>query len=261
MDLREGRRIMSDTVDISVRGLRKVFDEGENEVLAIDKIDFEVKRSEILSVVGPSGCGKTTLLRLLQGLIEPSAGTITIDPKRRCAGTAYIQQSPALLPWRTVLQNAAIGLELKGRCTRDAIQGVSARLDRWELGQLVNQLTSKLSGGEKQRVDIIRSLESKPALLFCDEPFSAIDYITRFRLSTEFKKLCRLEEVTVVFVTHNIEDAIFLSDEIVVLSRRPARVVAIHRPRLEIGSEDALKCRESPSFEPLLKTILDQFEK
>lgn len=251
---------MSDTVDISVRGLRKVFGEGEKEVLAIDKIDFEVKRSEILSVVGPSGCGKTTLVRLLQGLIEPSAGTIWVDSERRRAGTAYIQQSAALLPWRTVLQNAAIGLELTGRCTQDTIQAVRDQLGKWELGQFENQLTSNLSGGMRQRVDIIRSLQIKPALLFCDEPFSAIDFVNRFRLTTLFKYLCRLYKVTVVYVTHNIDEAIFLSDEIVVLSRRPARVVDRHRPRLEIDSEDAVGCRESPSFKPLFQKIWDELE-
>jgi ABC-type nitrate/sulfonate/bicarbonate transport system ATPase subunit len=240
--------------DIKVRGLSKSFCSSENEIKVLESVDFFVERGEIFCIVGPSGCGKSTLIKILLGLIGDYSGEIEIHEDRR--KFAYVQQQPLMLPWRTLLQNATLGAEVRTGLNEDIIGRVNDRIKEYQLGGFENYLPGQLSGGMKQRADIIRaleSLESTQGILFCDEPFSAVDFVTRLRLSGEFKNRCRVYGVTTVFVTHNIEEAIFLGDRVAVMTKRPGRIINTYAPR--IATYDAAACRNTPEFSKLFADI------
>ena len=238
----------SPPADIQISNLYKQFDRvGGPPLAVINNISFAVERGALLVIVGPSGCGKTTLLRILAGHEEKTSGDITYDDERKLK-TATIEQSPALLPWRTAFQNACLGAEIRGRLNDVVSQRVRELFSEFGLGGSEHQFPSQLSGGMQQRVAIVRALESEPRMLFCDEPFSAIDFVTRLQLNTEFKKMCRLIGCTTVFVTHNIEEAVFLGDRVLVLNKRPCEIVKDIRPQLSLFPHDAVKCRQSPEF-------------
>jgi ABC-type nitrate/sulfonate/bicarbonate transport system ATPase subunit len=249
---------MLSEVDLRSRGVGMYFESDHGRVDVLNDINLEVQRGRFLAIVGPSGCGKTTLLRILAGLTLPTTGTVELDPIRSKQGVAFVPQSALLLPWRTLLQNAALGLELKGELNRNRASRIRTMIESLGLAGFENSLPGELSGGMRQRVSIIRALESEPSILFCDEPFSAIDFVGRLRLNTELKYLCGVSKITAIIVTHNIEEAIFLGDEVVVLSGRPGRVIARHTPKLSIGAEDAVECRRSPEFSDLFHRIWDE---
>jgi NitT/TauT family transport system ATP-binding protein len=246
--------------DIVVSDVGIAYRSSDRDVIALRDVSMTVKRGQMCCVVGPSGCGKSTLLKAMLGLVNPDEGTITIDDERRREGVAYVQQDSPLLPWRTVLQNACLGAEVRGQVTEVVRKRVRRTLSELGLSDFDNNMTTELSGGMRQRVALARALESKPALLFCDEPFSAIDFVGRLALSAKFKFMCRVEGITTVFVTHNIEEAIFLGDTIVVLTGRPGRVKNVYNPQLSVGAEDAVKCREAPEFAILFKDIWRDLE-
>ena len=239
---------MNEQPDIIVNNLGKIFRNGKKTVTVLDSISFNVVRGHFLSIIGPSGCGKTTLLRILAGLIKPTTGSVQLAPDRVEAGVAYIPQTSMLLPWRNLVQNASIGIELKGPLSAARVERICGEIDQYGLGGFEKSLPAELSGGMAQRVAIIRALESRPRILFCDEPFSAIDFVTRLYLNTRFKFMCRVQGITMVFVTHNIEEAIFLGDEVAVMSGRYARIIKTYKPQLSIGAEDAVECKQSPEF-------------
>lgn len=245
----------SPPADVQISKLYKQFDRPSGRPLpVINNISFAVEQGYLLAIVGPSGCGKTTLLRILAGHEDKTSGDITYNQERMLR-TATIEQSSALLPWRTAFQNACLGAEVRGRLNDVVVQRVGELFSEFGLGGFENQFPSELSGGMQQRVAIVRALESEPQILFCDEPFSAIDFVTRLQLNTEFKKLCRLIGCTTVFVTHNIEEAVFLGDRILVLSKRPCEIVKEIRPQLSRFPEDAVKCRQSPKFDSYFNDI------
>jgi NitT/TauT family transport system ATP-binding protein len=246
---------VADCVDVRAINLTKVFERDGKPLTVIDNVSFEVKRGELVAIVGPSGCGKTTLLRILAGLVKPTSGEVVLDPEREQSGVALIPQSAVLLPWRTLLQNATLGMEIAGRCSAAALERVHSRIEAFGLMGFENSLPEELSGGMAQRVAVIRALESQPRILFCDEPFSAIDFVGRLDLNTRFKYMCVVQGITTVFVTHNIEEAIFLGDKIIVMSSRPAHIVSNYRPQLSVGSDDAVECRRSPEFADLFQRI------
>jgi ABC-type nitrate/sulfonate/bicarbonate transport system ATPase subunit len=252
---------MQPIVDIKVERVTKIFPGREGNVDALDEVSFEVERGTLFCIVGPSGCGKSTLMRLLLGIDNPTSGNIWLNPDRVSAGVALIQQSSVLLPWRTVLQNAALGLEVKGNVRREHIEYIRDEIKRVGLGGFEHTPWSELSGGMRQKVAIICALVSRPALLFCDEPFSAIDFVTRLDMNMHFKNMCEIASITTVFVTHNIEEAIFLGDRIAVMSRRPGKIVSIHNAILSKDPHDAVKCRESPEFEALFMKIWGELKR
>jgi ABC-type nitrate/sulfonate/bicarbonate transport system ATPase subunit len=252
---------MPAAADIVVEAVSKVFSEGANRLAVLDQISFRVERGAFVCIVGPSGCGKTTLLRILLGLEKPTSGQVIVDQTQVHAGVAYVQQAPSLLPWRTLLQNAALGYELKGTISGARIEFVQGLINRYGLGGFEQSLPHQLSGGMSQRVAVIRALASRPRLLFCDEPFSSIDFVTRLDLNTKFKYMCNVEGITTVFVTHNIEEALFLGDTVIVMSGRPGRIVNTYRPTLSVGREDAVKCRQAPEFAQLFSKIWEDLER
>jgi NitT/TauT family transport system ATP-binding protein len=233
--------------------------------LVLTSIDLRVPRGELLAIVGPSGCGKSTLLKLIAGLFEPTSGRVHVDAERKESGISYVPQNPSLLPWRTARQNACVGMELKketggGSITATNLEFLDSLFDDWRLTGFEDRYPSELSGGMAQRVALIRALVSRPSILLCDEPFSAIDFVTRLRLNTEFKSLCKVRQITTVFVTHNIEEAIFLGTKVMVMSGRPGSVVSTYQPRFSRGGSNAVECRQAPEFERLFQSIWQDLE-
>lgn len=251
---------MDNKIDISVSNLTIDYQLNDNKIRALDDVTFTVERGRMCCIVGPSGCGKSTLLRAILGLLSFSAGSVEINPDRLNGGIAYVQQDCPLLPWRTALQNACLGTEVKGKLNRDILRRVRRQFVDFNIHDFENSFTSELSGGMRQRVAIARALEGRPALLFCDEPFSAVDFVGRLALTSKFKYMCRVRGITTLFVTHNIEEAIFLGDVILVLSGRPGRIKNEYHPKLSIGNEDAVRCREAPEFNELFQQIWNELE-
>ncbi|MBF0459685.1 MAG: ATP-binding cassette domain-containing protein [Nitrospirae bacterium] len=242
-------------IAISVEEVGMTFVSGKRKTEVFDNISFNVNKKELLCIVGPSGCGKSTLLRIMLSLIEPSKGKVSISPQMDKESIAYIQQQPFLLPWRTLIQNAVLGVELKNDLNSETIKRVKNLIEEYGLKGFEDYLPFELSGGMKHRAEIVRVLGSRAKLLFCDEPFTALDFVTRLDLNTRFKGMTKNYGVTTVFITHNIEEAIFLGDRIIVLGKKPAEIVSTHTVKLSIGSEDAVKCRQSPEFADLFIKI------
>jgi ABC-type nitrate/sulfonate/bicarbonate transport system ATPase subunit len=229
---------------IEVRGASMSF--GQRAVLS--DVSFEVAAGEFLCVVGPSGCGKTTLLRLLAGLLPLSAGEIRVDgqpvrgPSRERA-IVFQDYSKALLPWRTVAGNVALSLEACQVAEPARTTRVEELLRKMGLQNAARQFPSQLSGGMQQRVQIARALAQDPKLLLMDEPFGALDAITRQGLQDEVTRLAAEQRTTVVFITHDLEEAIYLGDQVIVLAANPGRIaekiaVEIPRPRSQLETRE-----------------------
>jgi ABC-type nitrate/sulfonate/bicarbonate transport system ATPase subunit len=203
----------------------------------LDDVSFGVGAGQVACVVGPSGCGKSTLLGLAAGLIRPTAGRLTWNGEPvRMGPTDHLGmafQQPGLFPWMTVRENVAIGLTTRGKSRRDARRIADEFLDTVGLHDFKDAFPAQLSGGMAQRVGIARALALKPRLLLLDEPFAAVDAFTRLKLQQEFKALLKLDRPTVLFVTHDVPEAIALGDIIVVMSQRPAAVKTIIPVRRE----------------------------
>jgi NitT/TauT family transport system ATP-binding protein len=219
------------TIAVEVRAAEKVF---ANGVRALDPIDLVVREGEILTLVGPSGCGKSTLLRLIAGLVQPSAGRIGLSSEARSAGLAFVFQNPTLMPWASVERNVRLPLDLSGAEPAQAQDEVRHALELVGLNDFARFYPRELSGGMQMRASIARALVTGPRLLLMDEPFGALDEITRNRLDRDLSELCAREKLTVLFVTHSIYEAVFLSSRVLVMSARPGRIfeeVAIDEPQ------------------------------
>jgi NitT/TauT family transport system ATP-binding protein len=207
---------------VGVRGVSKVF---ANGVKALADVSLDVETGEFLSVLGPSGCGKSTLLRLIAGLTEPTSGTIE-SAARDGGDLGFVFQEPTLMPWATALANVALPLKLRGVAGSEREARAAAMLDQVGLKGFERVWPRELSGGMKMRVSLARALVVQPRLLLMDEPFAALDEITRHRLNGDLLELWRRTGVTVVFVTHSVFESVFLSQRIVVMAARPGRVSA-----------------------------------
>jgi NitT/TauT family transport system ATP-binding protein len=224
---------------IVVQGVSKVFSGAGLEITALVGIDLAVEQGQFVSILGPSGCGKSTLLRIVGGLLPPSSGTVAVNGKSPAAAQrnkeiGFVFQSPALLPWRTVLQNVELPLEVNRAANRAVGPSSAALLDLVGLGAFRDSYPHQLSGGMQQRVAIARALVFSPDILLMDEPFGALDEITRAAMRYELLRIWEQATSTVVFVTHSIAEAIILSDFVVVVARQPGRireVVPIDLPR------------------------------
>ena len=214
---------------VALRGVTKTFASG---IQALDGLDLDVRPGEFVSLLGPSGCGKSTALRLIAGLSEPSGGTIawgggaTSKSSARSAAhdIGFVFQEPTLMPWTTVARNVALPLRLRGTPASQAAPRVAAALDRVGLAGFRDAYPRELSGGMKMRVSIARALVTDPELLLMDEPFAALDEITRFKLNNDLLDVWRALRKTVVFVTHSVFESVYLSRRIIVMTPRPGRV-------------------------------------
>jgi NitT/TauT family transport system ATP-binding protein len=214
---------------LQCRGVSKRFSNG---TLALREVDLEIGRRQFVSLLGPSGCGKSTLLRLMAGLGEPSAGQIDWPTSRYDAWgrpqreLSFVFQEPTLLPWASALRNVALPLKLTGVDKAQAGERAASALAAVGLAGFEKSYPRELSGGMKMRVSIARALVTKPKVLLMDEPFAALDEITRMRLNNDLLKLWQREQFTVVFVTHSVYESVFLSQRIVVMAARPGRIAA-----------------------------------
>ena len=221
----------------------------DGETKALDHLSFQVHFNEFLGIIGPSGCGKTTLLSLIFGLLTPEAGRIKIHKalsRNHKMPIGYMLQKDHLLEWRTVYQNVTLGLEINHQMTPGYIKPVEQMLRDYGLDAFKHVRPSQLSGGMRQRAALIRTLAMKPNLLLLDEPFSALDYQTRLTVTDDIYSILRREGQTMVMVTHDIPESVSMSDRVIVLSGRPARIRQIHT--IELGNLTPLERRDHLRF-------------
>jgi NitT/TauT family transport system ATP-binding protein len=246
---------------VGIRAVRRVFPGG---VTAIDRIDLEVAAGEFVALIGPSGCGKSTLLRIVAGLDLASEGEVRISGFTAAASTAghriaYVFQDAHLLPWRSVAQNVALPLELRGMPAAARHAEARAALAQVGLAGEGERYPAELSGGMRMRASLARALVTRPHLLLLDEPFAALDEITRQRLDDQLRELWLAMGMTVLFVTHSIAEAAYLAERAVVLSARPARIVheqALGLPRLRSSAT-----RTSPAFVAEVHALSEALER
>ncbi len=221
---------MKDVVELNNLGL--IYQSIKHETQALFNINIKVKEQEFISILGPSGCGKTTILSLISGLIKPTSGEIKVlnkNPTPKDDISGYMFQRDNLLPWRNIEDNIYFGLELKRKKTKERKKYAIDLANKYGLGEFLKKHPSELSGGMRQRVALIRTLALKPELLLLDEPFSALDYQTRLQLCDDVFNIIKNEKKTAILVTHDIMEAITMSDRIIVLTARPGTVMAIHK--------------------------------
>jgi NitT/TauT family transport system ATP-binding protein len=256
-------------IAVDVRSVGRVFDGG---VVALEDVDLRVDPGQFLALLGPSGCGKSTLLRLIAGLDQPSRGTIVRgpataarppdgpapDPAARHAPIAYVFQDAHLLPWRNLLHNVALPLELAGMARAWRLEAARSVIEQVGLGDAIDRYPAQLSGGMRMRASLARALVTSPDLLLLDEPFAALDEITRQQLDEQLHRLWRDRGMTVIFVTHSIVEAAFLAQRAVVLSRRPGRVV-LDRP-LALPPERTAPLRTDPAFSREMRVLFEALE-
>ena len=222
-----------------VEGLSRVFPQPSGSVTALSNVSFDVRAREFISVIGPSGCGKSTLIRILAGLDQPSAGRVLLDDREVCgpgADRGMVFQSYTLFPWLTVEQNVLFGPNLKRKPRAERDRFAAKWLELVGLTKFANAYPAQLSGGMKQRVAIARALANEPRILLMDEPFGALDAQTRCSMQSHLLRIWESVDVTVMFITHDLDEAVYLSDRIVVLAAHPGRVaeiidVPVPRPR------------------------------
>jgi len=215
---------------VSLEGVSLIYGQQSMPVEAVDNVSVEIGSGETCVMIGPSGCGKTSLLYLVAGLLSPSTGTIKIDGaplSGQRTGTALILQDYGLFPWKTVRQNVELGLRLRGLSRQEMKKTVDPLMERMGLAESENRFPTQISGGQRQRVAIARSLAMSPDLLLMDEPFSSLDALTREELQRVLREIWEERRITIILVTHNIEEAVFLGQKILVFSRRPARMIEV----------------------------------
>lgn len=243
---------------LEVKNVGKKYQSKEGEILAIQDVNFKVKKGEFVSIIGPSGCGKSTLLSVIAGLEEKSEGEVYLEDEKIdsiSSQIGYMLQKDCLLEWRTVLSNTLFGLEVKGSKTSENIQYVEELLKKYHLYEFKDKYPSELSGGMRQRVALIRTLAVKPKLLLLDEAFSALDYQTRIMVTNDIYSILRKENITAIIVTHDISEAISMSDRILVLTKRPGTIKSIHNIEFDTQNRTPLNCRENPKFSEYFNTL------
>lgn len=252
-------------MDTSVRlaGVTQVYVTQQGASLALENIDFTLRTGEFASLVGPSGCGKTTLLSIIAGLIKPTSGQVEVKGAPVAAPSmqvGYMLQQDYLFPWRTIWDNALIGLELANRLTPESKAYTLHLLEEMGLADSVKRYPSQLSGGMRQRVALVRTLAPEPDILLLDEPFSALDYQTKLQLEDLVAETLRRHKKTALLVTHDIAEAIAMSDRVIILDRNPGRV------RKEVEIPAAIReltpfyAREAEGFHRLFHEVWQEFE-
>jgi NitT/TauT family transport system ATP-binding protein len=249
-------------VELTLQGIARRFE--STGVVAIESLDLHVPAGQFLAIIGPSGCGKSTLLRVIAGLDHFDAGKLSMravaEPDAETSNrVAYVFQDAHLLPWRSVLRNVALPLELSGVPKQRRLNAAREAITSVGLSDAVDRYPAQLSGGMRMRVSLARALVTDPTLLLLDEPFAALDEITRQQLDDQLRRLWRERGMTVLFVTHSIGEAAFLADRAIVLSRRPARVVLDHA--LDLPAERTMALRTDPAFARQTRLLFDALQR
>ncbi|MBQ0017256.1 MAG: ABC transporter ATP-binding protein [Clostridiales bacterium] len=241
---------------LKIKDLKLIYHSKIGETEALKNINLSIKDGEFIAIVGPSGCGKTTILSLISGLLKPSSGEITLQDKKLEGinkDVGYMFQKDHLFEWRTIWQNVCLGLEISKTKTPENERRVEDLLKKYGLINFKNNKPKQLSGGMRQRVALIRTLALNPKILLLDEPFSALDYQTRLLVGEDVWKIIKEEKQTAILVTHDISEAISLSDRVIVLTKSPAAV----KKEIEIPfkNESPLKRRENEEFSKVFDEI------
>jgi len=251
-DIPEGETLMK------IEGLTVIYKSDDKETLAVDNLDLDVKKGELISIVGPSGCGKSTILRCIAGLLQPTSGSITMGGKPCTAAGSdrgMVFQDFALFPWRSVRSNIEFGLEVAGVPKEERRARSDRYLKAMGLQDFADARIHELSGGMKQRVGIARAMIMHPAVILMDEPFGALDAQTRNILQESLVNVLKNSHRTIIFVTHSVDEALYLSDRVIILSRRPATIFKI----IDVPG-DRPRDRAAPEFTKLRREILDYLE-
>lgn len=244
------------TSTIYAENITKIYESKKGQTLAIDNVSFDIQQNEFVSIVGPSGCGKSTLLRMIAGLDEPSSGKIMLNDRILSgpgADRGMVFQGYTLFPWMTVEENIAFGLKLKKKPKAEVDEIVGKYLELIELTQFRKSYPKELSGGMKQRVAIARALANSPEVILMDEPFGALDPQTKASMQLLMREIWQVERPTVIFITHDIEEAVFLSKRVYVMSARPGRIkeeVPIYLPY-----KRTLELKDTQEFIELRKKV------
>ena len=244
---------------LEVKCLSKTYHSLSGETVAINSISFDLNESEFISIIGPSGCGKSSILNIISGLDKDYIGDIIIKDN---AKLGYMLQNDALFDWLTILDNALIGLKINKLLTKENKDYVIDLLKKYDLYDFKDKYPSSLSGGMKQRVALIRTLATKPDILILDEPFSALDYQARLKVSDDVYKIIKKENKTILMVTHDIAEAISMSDKIIVLSKRPSIIKNIHEICLSDKGNPIhnRKAKEFAGYYDILWKEIDSYE-
>lgn len=260
---------------VDVQNISMNYHSTNGETEAIKDVSFDIANGEFVSIIGPSGCGKSTLLSIINGLVKPSGGNVFIkgmpmfdmppglwqdmkQPSR--AEIGYMLQRDCLFEWRSIYENAILGLEIQKKMTERNLAYADELLAQYGLGEFKTYKPSELSGGMRQRVALIRTLSTKPELLLLDEPFSALDYQTRLFIADEVGTILKKEKKTAILVTHDISEAISLSDRIIVLTKRPATIRNIHQISIGTDNRTPMKSREAPEFRKYFNKIWKELD-
>ncbi len=241
---------MSENI-LSLKNITKIYQAKNGETKALDNINLDIKKGEFVSIIGPSGCGKSTLLSIIAGLEDKNTGKVYLEGKEIegiSSEIGYMLQKDSLLEWRTIYNNVVLGLEIRGIKTKENEEYVNNLLKKYHLYEFKDKYPTQLSGGMRQRAALIRTLAIKPKILLLDEAFSALDYQTRIMVTKDVYGILREEGITALIVTHDISESISLSDRVVVLSRRPAKIKNIHEIRFDMENRTPINCRERPEF-------------
>ena len=242
---------------LRIKNLEKRYHLKDGEIKALDDISFDVKSGEFISIVGPSGCGKSTLLSIIGGLEKKSKGILIYN--KYGTKIAYMLQDDTLFPWLTVLENCLIGLKIQKLYSKEKKKDVIRLLEKYGLKEFINSYPNALSGGMRQRVALIRTLTINPDILLLDESFSALDHQARIKVSNDVYNIIKQENKTAIMVTHNISEAITMSDRVIVLTKRPSSVKKIYNIKLKEKS-DPIKNRNDDNFRKYYEEIWNELE-
>ena len=247
------------SVKVQIKGVRKVFNTRNGEMIALNGVDLDIHENEFICVVGPSGCGKSTLLNIIDGLLEPSSGTVICNGKE-VTGTGtdrgVVFQQYALFPWLTVKKNVRFALEMRGIKGKEADEQAMKYLEKVDLVKFADHYPKELSGGMKQRVAIARAYAADPQVLLMDEPFGALDAQTRTQLQTELLETWEKDQKTCFFITHDVDEAIILAQKVIIMSARPGRIKEI--VDIDIPYPRTQETKMSPRFLELKNHIWGQ---
>ncbi len=253
---------MKDNI-LSIKDITKVYQAKNGETKALESISLDVKKGEFVSVIGPSGCGKSTILSIIAGLEEKSSGKIYVDGKEIngvSTEIGYMLQKDSLLEWRTIYNNVILGLEIRNMKTKENEEYVIELLKKYHLYEFKDKYPTQLSGGMRQRAALIRTLAIKPKILLLDEAFSALDYQTRIMVTKDVYDILKKEGITALIVTHDISESISLSDRVVVLTKRPAKIKNIHEINFDMDNRTPINCRERPEFSGYFNTLWKELD-
>lgn len=243
---------------LRLENISKIYQDENDETMAVKNFSFDFEKGRFSSIVGPSGCGKSTLLSIISGLEKQTSGTIFMDNSiltSKSCNIGYMLQRDYLLEWRTVYQNVLLGLEIKKNVNEQTISYAENLLKKYGLYEFKDRYPSQLSGGMRQRVALIRTLATNPDILLLDEAFSALDFQTRLSVTEDVYKIIKAENKVTIMVTHDIPESISMSDEIIVLTERPATIKSVYSIDFEMENRTPITCRDTPKFSQYFDSI------